>query len=156
MPHGNRLDAGRSATQASVVPFRFVETGLQFCLITTRRTNRWAFPKGGIGKQESVVEAALKEALEEAGLRGTIVGDPVGRYRIQKQDQEHSVIVMLMQVDHCEADWQESAERRRAWVSIDEAVQLLDRPKLIELLRAAVMQLKVGSGASPIGEAKRA
>ncbi len=152
----NQPKTGDSATQASVIPFRFVESELQFCLITTRRSNRWGFPKGRIGKQESVVEAALQEALEEAGVRGEIVGDPIGAYRYQKQNEKHSVIVMLMHVDHCEADWKESGERQRAWVSRNEATDLLDRTNLIGLLQAAVRRLEVAPLETRHGKALRA
>jgi hypothetical protein len=63
---------------------------------------------------------------------------------------------MLMEVDLCETDWRESGERRRAWVSFDEAKRLLDRPKLIELLHAAMVQLKSAPGDSPARAAIRA
>ena len=53
----------------------------EFCLITSLRKGRWGFPKGITDPGETHVETALKEADEEAGLRGRIVGDSLGESR---------------------------------------------------------------------------
>lgn len=69
--------------QACAIPFRSVARQLEFCLITSS-SGRWLFPKGFIDPGETFVEAALKEAAEEAGVHGRVLGDPVGLV----QDQE--------------------------------------------------------------------
>jgi 8-oxo-dGTP pyrophosphatase MutT (NUDIX family) len=129
-------------SQASVVPFRFGDSGIEFCLITTRKSQRWGFPKGGIRNHATVAEAALAEANEEAGLTGWIAGEPLGQYSYKKKGRQCAVTVLLMVVDDCSADWKESAERRRKWVSAKEAHQLLDRPNLNEFLERAGQRLK--------------
>ena len=129
-------------SQASVVPYRFGEAGIEFCLITTRKSQRWGFPKGRIHSDESPDEAALHEAREEAGLTGRIVGKPIGKYVYKKKRRKQRVTVMLMVVDGCDDEWQESNERQRRWASLEEARLLLDRPNLIHLLQRAVELLR--------------
>ena len=129
-------------SQASVVPFRFGETGLEICLITARRSQRWGFPKGGLSGKETIPEAALKEALEEAGLRGIIVGPPLAIYEYSKRGQRRSVTVMLMEVQHCDDVWHESHERERCWASLAEARLRIERPNLIQLLQTAIDRVK--------------
>lgn len=126
--------------QASVVPFRRVAGELEFCLITSRRTGRWGFPKGTIERGESLEQAALKEALEEAGLTGEIIGG-LGHYVYAKNGRSLGVGVLLMEVSVVRDEWKESRQRRRLWARADEARRLLCRPHLVDLLAAAVERL---------------
>lgn len=52
--------AGASASQVQVL------------LITSRGGKGWVFPKGGWEQDEVVEAAALRETIEEAGVRGRI------------------------------------------------------------------------------------
>ena len=124
--------------QASVVPYRLGDAGIEFCLITSRRSGRWGFPKGYAREMETTHGAALNEAWEEAGLTGKIVGDRLGSYRYSKNGIERDVEVLLMEVASCEDDWKESRERQRSWASADEALQLISRPNLTRFLRHAI------------------
>ncbi len=132
-----------SFDQASALPFRRRGRRLEFCLITTS-AGRWAFPKGYIDPGETPEQAALKEAFEEAGLHGRIVGEPVGRYRTPKNGQNKTVIAFLMEVTQCDEDWIESAMRLRRWVSRDEARRLVSRECLRSFLDIAVEALGKG------------
>lgn len=131
------------ACQASVVPYRFVKSEIQFCLITARSSQRWGFPKGWIHDHETVEHAALTEAYEEAGLVGEIVGEPLGAYSYKKAGRKRDVVVMLMSVDDCKKRWKESHERDRCWVSAADARELLlERPDLSEMLSLAMRVLQ--------------
>ena len=46
-----------------------------------------------------------------------------------------------MEVTECDDDWDESDVRQRRWVTVDEAVDLLFRQELQELLAVAVGRL---------------
>ena len=70
--------------QASAIPYRRRDGCVEFCLITTIKRRRWAFPKGIIDPGETPVETALKEAEEEAGLHGRVDDEPLGRYKYAK------------------------------------------------------------------------
>ena len=118
------------------------DRGLEFCLITTRRSARWGFPKGKIGSGQTAQSAALQEAHEEAGLTGLIVAPTLGRYNYKKRGQRQSVVVMLMRVDGVADDWHESAERTRRWVTPSEAMELLDRATLQRMMEVAMRRLE--------------
>ena len=141
----------QSLHQASVVPFRRVAGELEFCLITSRRTGRWGFPKGTIERGESIEQAALKEALEEAGLRGEII-DGLGHYAYAKNGRSLDVGVLLMEVSSVCDDWKESRQRRRVWARTADARELLCRSHLRRLLAAAVERLG-GDAAAVAGAA---
>ena len=56
--------------QSTVLPFRRQSERLEICLITSSHGPRWGFPKGVIDPGETAEETGLKEAYEEAGIRG--------------------------------------------------------------------------------------
>ena len=72
------------------------------------KKRRWIFPKGIIDPGETYQESALKEALEEAGLRGQIVGEPFGHFFDAKWGARLIVKVVVMEVEQSEATWPES------------------------------------------------
>lgn len=111
--------------QASAIPFRWRDGVLEFCLITSIRARRWGFPKGIVDPGETAVEAALKEAWEEAGLLGQIVSEPLGVYRYKKWGTDLEVAVYLMRVESAADDWQEAGQRDRRWANAQETSQLI-------------------------------
>jgi 8-oxo-dGTP pyrophosphatase MutT (NUDIX family) len=129
-----------SIHQASAVPFRRKGDRLEFCLITSS-AGRWGFPKGLIDPGDTYIDTALKEAHEEAGLHGQILGEPLGAYVIVKRGVMLKVIVLLMEVTQVDKDWAESKLRQRRWVSRDKADELVSQPELRALLAAATVRL---------------
>lgn len=128
--------------QASAVPYRVAGKEIEICLITSISSGRWGFPKGLIDPGETAPETALKEAYEEAGLRGRIVGAPLGEYRYAKWGSMLTVTTYLMEVTHAETAWLEADRRQRRWASPDEAGRMLDRRHLARLLDAALERLR--------------
>src|SRR4029450_4838170 len=94
--------------QAAVIPFRRRREGIEICLIRRKGDKRWKIPKGFIEPGETCEQAALKEALEEAGLNGRVVGESVGSYKYEKWGLDLKVAVYLMEVLEAEDDWEES------------------------------------------------
>jgi len=119
-----RID-GELIRQACVIPFRIQQGTLKFCLITSLKKKKWIFPKGVVEPGETPSETGLKEAWEEAGLRGQIVGEPVGSYTDRKWQARLEVSVLLMSVTQCEEDWPEMRKRQRAWLSAAMTLQNL-------------------------------
>ena len=64
--------------QAAAIPFRRRDGVATFCLITTAGGDKWGVPKGVIEQGGTPIDTALKEVHEEAGLRGSVVGDQIG------------------------------------------------------------------------------
>ncbi len=124
--------------QACAIPFRRVGEDVEFCVITSLNRKRWIFPKGIIDPGETLVQTALKESHEEAGLHGRIVGEPLGTYEDFKWGRTLEVTVVLMEVLHCDDHWEESEVRQRRWVSADEAIPILSKDELKDFLKAAI------------------
>ncbi len=121
---------------AGVIPFRRGESGWEVLVITSRK-GHWIFPKGVISKDESPAEAARKECAEEAGVRGSIIGTPVGSYPDRRRKHPCSVQMFLLQYEG-ETDWKEEDFRRRLWCGFDEASKLLRKEPVRELLGRAL------------------
>jgi len=128
--------------QASTITFRRRGTGLEFCLITSIKGGRWGFPKGIIDPGETAKEAAAKEALEEAGLHGTVEETVLGQYEYRKWDSRLIVDVMLMHVETVDEHWEEKNIRQRKWCRPEEAKKVLHRDELKILLDLAIKRLE--------------
>ena len=126
--------------QVCVIPFRRFGDDTAFSLITSLRKRRWIFPKGAVEAGESLHETALKEAREEAGLYGRIVGPSLGSYEDSKRDAILDVTALLMEVERSDEAWEEDV-RLRCWIDGRGALRLLDKPQLRRMLRRAMWQL---------------
>ncbi len=129
------------AIQAAAIPFRSSDGTTEFCLITTSSGTRWTVPKGIIERGDTAGETALKEAREEAGLHGELVGGPVGHYRHAKWGTTFGVEVYLMKVTREDEDWEERSFRQRRWVVARDALAVIDRHPIAAVFRSAVAGL---------------
>ena len=126
-------------TQVAALPWREKEERLEIMLITSRDTGRWVLPKGWPEGEEEFHEAALREAAEEAGLRGTISATDAGRYFYGKclksgLERRCEVYVFPLKVERVENKWPEKGQRIRRWFRPDEASTKVREPDLAELL----------------------
>lgn len=131
----------KSIPQAGAVPYRLRGECIEFCLITSLKKKRWIFPKGIVDPGETPQETALKEALEEAGLRGRIVGEPLGSYRDTKWGTPLDVTVWLMEVDHCDDHWHEHDLRERRWVEPALVAEMVSKKRLKRFANRAVRRI---------------
>ncbi|GEM_PF-485296 len=122
-----------SKRQVGVLPFRQHDGQIEVLLITSRTVGRWVIPKGNIGKR-TVLKAARKEAFEEAGVRGRIDPEPLGRYLHGRPGDQRWVEVYLLEVTEELAQWPEQAERQRRWMPLAEAQQCVYEDGLRTLL----------------------
>ena len=127
--------------QVAALPWRRGADGVEILLITSRETRRWVTPKGGRMSGKTDAEAAAQEALEEAGVEGTVSDRPLGRFRylkVLKRRAPRWCVVDLygleVAVEH--PDWQERTERERVWLPRAEAAQRVDEPDLRALIAA--------------------
>lgn len=115
------------------------ETG-KVLLITSRGTKRWIIPKGWPMSGRSAAGAALREAWEEAGVRGKAQEKPVGQFAYNKRQGRGfsipiNVQVYLIPVTALDNEFPEASERKRKWFTPAEAADLVDEDGLKDLLR---------------------
>jgi 8-oxo-dGTP pyrophosphatase MutT (NUDIX family) len=114
----------KTARQVAVIAVRRGKR-VEVCLIRRKGSQSWGIPKGFIDPGDSREQAALNEALEEAGLRGQILGNVVGTYEYEKRGAPYTVALYVMEVLKEQKDWQEMGFRERRWFLLDEAADLL-------------------------------
>jgi len=128
--------------QAGVIPFRRKKGTIEVCLIRNKGRKKWKIPKGFVDPGETVKQAALKEAWEEAGLNGHLVGDPIGSYEYEKWGADLTVSVYLMEVTSEDDKWEESRFRERSWSAVETAFAMLKKHPVRPLLEAAATRLE--------------
>jgi len=114
--------------RAAAVCYRRTPESVEFLLVRTRDGRAWTFPKGHIEPGESPMEAAEREAMEEAVATGRIEPTPFTRYRYPVWEPpgrvgEVCVEAYLMEVDAVGS--QRAAERPTAWLDPDAAAKKL-------------------------------
>ena len=132
---------GRVPRQVAALPVRAgVDGGVEVLLVTSRRTRRWVIPKGWPWTDRADHEAAAGEAEEEAGVRGVVSADPLGRFTYDKQRRDGvaaiEVAVFLLRVTEELGSWPEQHQRQRVWLAPAVAAERVAEPELRALLLA--------------------
>ncbi|MBB3592372.1 8-oxo-dGTP pyrophosphatase MutT (NUDIX family) [Rhizobium sp. BK529] len=114
---------------------------LEVLLMTSRDTGRWVIPKGWPMARKCAYEVAAQEALEEAGIRGTIETETLGHYTYSKVLRDGlkvtcKVQVFALEVTGMAKNFKEKGERTIEWVSCDEAVKRVNEADLRDLFLA--------------------
>ena len=149
-----RLQHDPVREQVAAVCYRIDDGRLEFLLVQTRRGGRWTFPKGGVEPALTRSQSAALEALEEAGVHGSIEEAPFARYATQEQavgrnaPRNEPMIAAYL----CAVAWRTSpheANRKPTWFSPEKAkkrlAQLRERRFAQELCRVvdrAVMRVE--------------
>jgi 8-oxo-dGTP pyrophosphatase MutT (NUDIX family) len=120
--------------QAAALPVR----NGRICLVTSSNGKRWIIPKGLIELGQTAGETALQEAWEEAGLVGTLDPEPLGSYLYEKWCGTCHVVVFLMDVTEVAQNWPEGDLRRRTWVSPAGALERIEDPGLVDIVRSTL------------------
>lgn len=125
--------------QVAALVYRPHGEKIEFLLITSRGTGRWILPKGWPMPGRTSAQAALREAYEEAGVRGTAQTHAIGSYEYKKFDLPEgqnlfTVDVFPVLFSHQEKKWPEKQQRQFEWVSPEEAAKRVDETELKDLL----------------------
>jgi len=132
---------GEAATrQVGAIPFTVLKGQVVFLLVTSRRTGRWIFPKGGLEADLAPWEVAAQEAFEEAGVEGTVERQPIGSYGTVKLQGFRRLPLLVemypLRIARQFDDWPEKRQRHRHFVLLGEARRLLAERRLVELATA--------------------
>jgi|GraSoiStandDraft_41_1057321.scaffolds.fasta_scaffold4570448_1 8-oxo-dGTP pyrophosphatase MutT (NUDIX family) len=110
--------------QVAAVCYRHKGSSVQFLLVNTGG-GKWTFPKGCVDPQLSAIEAASREAAEEAGVAGSIEQRAFASYlHVKKREsQEFVVAAYLLRVR--KAAFRPEAHRNPTWFPPQEAKKRL-------------------------------
>ncbi|MFQ0813793.1 DNA mismatch repair protein MutT [Brucella anthropi] len=131
--------SGRLQQVAALVYRRDMGT-LKVLVITSRGTGRWIIPKGWPQIGRTLAQTALREAYEEAGIRGEVSPAPIGSFCYCKTDlpperiNQFTVAVFPVQFTGQENDWPERDQRICEWVSPQEAAKRVEETELKQIL----------------------
>jgi 8-oxo-dGTP pyrophosphatase MutT (NUDIX family) len=130
---------GKPIRQVGVIAYRTQSPGKpEIMLLTSRGTRRFVIPKGWQMKGKTNPNAAALEARQEAGVAGEVSDKPVGSYRYWKRLNTVfvpvTVVVYALKVEAELSKWREQAQRKRQWLSLDQAAGLVDEPELATLI----------------------
>ena len=118
---------------------RAADGSLEILLVTSRTTRRWIVPKGWPIKGMKDYDAAAREALEEAGVVGSVGKRAAGRYDYWKRLADHFVLctvkLYLLEVQRQLPIWIEQGQRHCQWFKPEDAADLVDEPGLSSLIR---------------------
>lgn len=134
---GKRLVAG-------CIPIRRLDSGeLQVLMVSSQRGDGLIFPKGGWETDETAEEAAARESLEEAGVRGEL--QDVGSFEfIGKTSVRKCAYVFVMNVTEELAVWPEKDLRQRVWCTVEDAITRCRH----EWMRSALQQWAASQAAA--------
>jgi 8-oxo-dGTP pyrophosphatase MutT (NUDIX family) len=125
--------------QVAAMPWRLTKNGVEILLVTSRGTGRWVIPKGWPEGREALHDAAAREAVEEAGVAGSISSRDIGRFYYAKKlpsgmEWRCEVVVFPMEVDRLADKWPEKKKRTRRWFTPAQAAGLVEERDLGELI----------------------
>ncbi|XP_054153256.1 diphosphoinositol polyphosphate phosphohydrolase 1-like [Oppia nitens] len=102
----------------------------EILLVTSSRApDRWIVPGGGLEPDEDPSTAAIRETIEEAGVKG-ILRRCLGTF--DNPERKHRTSVFIMQVTEELEEWEDSESRKREWFTVEEALRLLESHKPIQ------------------------
>ncbi|MED6125809.1 Nucleoside diphosphate-linked moiety X motif 13 [Stylosanthes scabra] len=124
------------------IPYRWIkdstdQTGetaemIQVLMVSSPKRDDLVFPKGGWEDDETVTEAASREALEEAGVKGILREIPLGIWEFRSKSNLDLCCLeggckgymFAMEVTEELDAWPEQENRSRQWLNIKQAFSL--------------------------------
>lgn len=131
--------------QSAVIPYRCVVGAIEVLVVTSRRKGKWIVPKGLVITGMAPQDSAVKEALEEAGVGGTVRFGLLGTVVKERKSETCRTQVFAMEVTEVYEFWKEMEVRQRRWLSWSEAEQLLGAGRMwscFERLSAHVREMQ--------------
>ncbi|PSR84597.1 Nudix hydrolase [Actinidia chinensis var. chinensis] len=145
------------------IPFRFgevvqgnicdLEKRLLVLMISSPNHKDLVFPKGGWEEDESVTDAACREAFEEAGVKGIILREePLGEWEFRSKSSQKSCSVgggcrgymFALEVTEELDSWPEQGIYQRKWLTTDDAFKFCRYDWMREALERLLRVLSEG------------
>ncbi len=114
-------------SSCGAVVFRIDNNEKKFLLIRNKRSAHWGFPKGHIEPGENNEQTAMREVLEETGIKIRILPGfkKSSEYTIQGRI-EKSVVIFLAETDDAEYTLQVEEIEECGWFTYDDAIKTLN------------------------------
>jgi 8-oxo-dGTP pyrophosphatase MutT (NUDIX family) len=131
----------QTVQQAGAIVIR-EEGGIRRVLLVRSKKDpsTWVFPKGHIESGEQARVTALREAFEEAGVAGMIVGSAGPPLTFRAGDAMVVVDFFLVRLT---AEMSSPEGRDKVWLTESEAEERLNFESSRELLRSAIKRLEL-------------
>ncbi|GAU46356.1 hypothetical protein TSUD_324980 [Trifolium subterraneum] len=108
------------------------EEMIEVLMISSPKRDDLVFPKGGWEDDETVTEAACREAIEEAGVKGILRETPLGIWEFRSKSSQDLCgmeggcrgYMFALEVTEELENWPEQKNRARRWLNIKEAFRL--------------------------------
>ncbi|KAL5700553.1 diphosphoinositol-polyphosphate diphosphatase [Ranunculus cassubicifolius] len=109
-----------------------LENTVEVLMISSPNRDDLVFPKGGWENDETMCEAACREALEEAGVKGVLDENALGFWEFRSKSSQNSCTLegycrgymFALKVEEEFCNWAEEDCHRRRWLSITDAFGL--------------------------------
>ncbi|KAJ4720350.1 Nudix hydrolase [Melia azedarach] len=121
-------------------------------MISTPNRHDLVFPKGGWEDDETIGEAACREALEEAGVKGLLDENPLGVWEFRSKSRQNSNScskeggcrghMFALEVTEELDSWPEQATYNRKWLCIEEAFKFCRYDWMRDALNNFLIALK--------------
>lgn len=131
---------------AGGVVVRQREHGPELCLVHRPRYGDWTLPKGKLDPGESFEDAALREVLEETGLRCSLVRELESTHYTDSNGSPKIVRYWLMEVAAGRFEPNDEVDELR-WMSPEEAAAALTYDRDRELIAS----IRLGAAAAGNG-----
>ncbi|KDD71553.1 hypothetical protein H632_c4808p0, partial [Helicosporidium sp. ATCC 50920] len=142
-------------------------SSVEVLLISSRGGKGLLIPKGGWELDESAEDAAARETVEEAGVRGRLSARPVGTFAFRSSKPQPRpgagaaagsggvtclatvfALHVAEELDH----WPEEVDRRRQWMSLEEALRVVRAGWMTDALLLWARQQGWSAWADALGE----
>lgn len=120
--------------QYGAIPYLIKDGELHVVLVTSA-SDYWIFPKGNLEEDLGKCATARLEALEEAGVKGTI--HPKNAYRATVMisgGKKARLLLYPLEVETIHEEWSEGNRRKRAVVNVADACKLIESDELKKCL----------------------
>jgi 8-oxo-dGTP pyrophosphatase MutT (NUDIX family) len=125
--------------QAGAIVVRAGKTGPRILLVTARRNpDNWIFPKGHVEAGETLRDAAVREAREEAGVEGKVIA-LAGRMSFDFGENTYRITYFVVRTEDV---GEEREGRQLRWLKYKQALKRLTFEETQDLLRGAWPRIK--------------
>jgi 8-oxo-dGTP pyrophosphatase MutT (NUDIX family) len=138
--------------QAGAIVVRPGKSEPRILLVTARRNpDNWIFPKGHVEAGERLQDAAVREAREEAGVDGKVIG-PAGSMSFELGDITYRVNYFVLTTGDL---GKEREGRRFRWCRYKQAMRRLSFDETRDLLREAWPRIQSAVSTASRGNNKK-